>query len=353
MSRSRSSSCSVKLPMPQPALQDAVADERSELAEHPAVEAAGPPDALEHVVAVVRGEAPVEEPVLEQQPEGLDAVLPADVLALCVAAAVVADGHLVDARVPLGQPRGELGLDAEAVALEGDLLEDVGADGLVAGLHVGQVDVVQRVGDEGQELVGQAVPEEQHGPLLAGGEARAEHRVGVALEDRREHARIVLRVVLQVAVLHDGDVARALADGPPDGRPLAPVAVLEEHADAIVPLGQLGEDLARAVLAAVVDGDELDLQTQVAHGTLQHLGHDGPQRASLVVHGHQHAELAETGGRCSCVGRWHGPAFRGDALASPVEGIVVGDLAFGRHLHPPNGGAETAALLLGERELDA
>jgi hypothetical protein len=137
----------------------------------------------------VRREAIVDEAVLDQRPDRRDGVLPADLLALGDAAAVIADRHFVEADVPLRQLRRQLRLDAEAIAVERRLLQDVGPDGLVAGLHVRQVDVVEDVRQPGQEVVGDAVPVEQDLALRRGREPRAEHRVGLAFEDRRDQRR--------------------------------------------------------------------------------------------------------------------------------------------------------------------
>ena len=116
----------------------------------------------------MRREAIVEEPVLEQRPDRRHRVLPADLLPLGHGAPVIADRHLVEPDVPLRQLGRQLRLDAEAIAVQRRLLEDVGPDGLVAGLHVRQVDVVEDVGHPGQEVVRDPVPVEQDLPLPRG-----------------------------------------------------------------------------------------------------------------------------------------------------------------------------------------
>ena len=153
--------------------------------------------------------------------------------------------------------RRQLRLDAEAVAVQRRLLEDVGPDRLVAGLHVGQVDVVEDVGQPGQELVGDAVPVEQDLPLARGGEARSEHRVGLALEDRRDQRGIVGRVVLQVGVLDQADVAAHVLDRGPDRASLPHVARLAEDADAL-------ESVAASASRISGDPSRLPSSTQIS-----------------------------------------------------------------------------------------
>ena len=51
------------------------------------------------------------------------------------------------------------------------------------------------------------VPEVEHAVRLAADEARAEHDVGLALEDRLHQPRVLARVVFEVGVLDDDHVA--------------------------------------------------------------------------------------------------------------------------------------------------
>jgi hypothetical protein len=66
--------------------------------------------------------------------DGAEEVFHANFLAFGVAAAGIRDGDLEDAQMPLGHLGGDLGLEAEAVLLDGDLFQGIGAKNLVAGL---------------------------------------------------------------------------------------------------------------------------------------------------------------------------------------------------------------------------
>ena len=95
--------------------------------------------------------------------------------------------------------------------------------------------------------------------------------VGDAVDDRLDEARDVLRVVLEVGVLDDDDVAGREREARAQRRALAHVLGLQVNAhlvaaalslgfgsQAVEPLvGELGEQLAAAVGRPVVDEDEL------------------------------------------------------------------------------------------------
>ena len=211
-------------------LEDPLPQVRRELAEEPAVVLLGPGQPHQRLVAGVHVVLVVhQEPVLQGRPQGGDAVGPPDLLAFPVAASRVGDRHLVDARAHPGQLGGQLGLDAEAVRPDHDAPGEVGPHRLVARLHVRQVQVGDGVGDQGQELVRDVVPEEEH-PARRAGEPGAEDRVGPPVHDRPDQPRVLLGVVLEVRVLDEQDVAPGLGKAPADRGALALVPLLVEDA---------------------------------------------------------------------------------------------------------------------------
>ena len=74
-------------------------------------------------------------------PQRGDAIAPRDLLALVVVAAVVGDRLLVDAAAQPRDLRRDLRLEPEPVRLDLDLPQHLAAEDLVAGLHVGEVQV--------------------------------------------------------------------------------------------------------------------------------------------------------------------------------------------------------------------
>ena len=91
---------------------------------------------------------------------------------------------------------------------------------LVARLHVGEVRVVEHVREQRQEVVRQRVPEVEHLALFAR-ETAAEDHIRLAVEDRPQHPRIIVRIVLEIGVLKDGEVAGHLRDRAAQGRAFA------------------------------------------------------------------------------------------------------------------------------------
>ena len=278
-------------PDPGADLEDPLPQPGGQLLEHPAVVPLGPRQPEERLVAGVGVLLVVDERVAQDRPEGDDAVRPADLLAFPVRPAGVGDRHLVDARVHLRQLRGELRLHAESARPDRDALDDVRAEDLVAGLHVGEVQVRDHVREEGQELVRDVMPEIEDAARRAG-EAGAVHDVGLALEDRGQELRVVARVVLEVRVLDQHDVSGRLGEAAPERGALALVGLLVEDPDLVLlvrrpespRLGELGlepaEVVSSAVLGAIVDDDDL-LRNRGRLDALENLG----EREPLVVDG--------------------------------------------------------------------
>jgi hypothetical protein len=131
-------------------------------------------------------EAVVDEPVLENGVDGGVPVLPADFLPLAVIPAGVADGHLKDHAVALGNLGGDLWFNPKAVGAQGDGLEHIGPKSLVAGLHIGEVQAGGYVGQVGKELVAQSMVVVEDAAHGAGREARAIDHIPVALLDGLE-----------------------------------------------------------------------------------------------------------------------------------------------------------------------
>ena len=129
------------------------------------------------------------------------------------------------------------------------------------------------------------VPEVLDAVLGASAETRAEDDVRPAGLDRPQQQRVLGRVVLEVRVLDQQDLAPAPPDRRPDRPPLALVRLVEDDPNAFAPVPRL-EDLARAVGRGVVHDDDLLLD--------RHRG-DEPEdlvdRARLVVDGDQDGEL--------------------------------------------------------------
>src|SRR5947209_5719172 len=150
-------------------------------------------------------------------------VLPGDFLSLFVAAAVVGDADLEDpqAGADFGDFRGDLRLEAEAIALERDLIQHRFAEDLVADFHVGEVEVREHVAEAREEAVAQRVPEVEHAMRLAAHEAAAEDHIRAILRDRQDQLDVIVRVIFQIGILHENDIAGSEFEAVAQSRPFS------------------------------------------------------------------------------------------------------------------------------------
>jgi len=160
--------------------ENAFADVGTDGVGHPAVEVGRVGKGVENghagFVIDVGGEG-----ILGDDPEGFERVFQADLLAFLVGAAVVADRDFVDSGLPLGELNGDLGLEAEAVGPDGNALQQGRPEGLVAGLHVGEVQVGHDVAHGRQNPVRDGMPVVEDSPLAGGEEPGAEDGVSPAV----------------------------------------------------------------------------------------------------------------------------------------------------------------------------
>ena len=76
------------------------------------------------------------------------------------------------------------------------------------------------------------------------------HHVGLALNQRFEHQRIFCRIVFQVGVLNDDEVAGGFLNAAAERGAFAHILRLKNDADLRMLRLQLGENLARAIAAS-------------------------------------------------------------------------------------------------------
>jgi hypothetical protein len=100
-------------------LEHTGADPWTDRIRHPSIEAPGAGEGIENVRAGVAIDV-AGEVEADDEPERGDGIFAADLLAVFVGAAVIADGDFVDGGLALGELDGDFGLDAEAVAADGN-----------------------------------------------------------------------------------------------------------------------------------------------------------------------------------------------------------------------------------------
>src|SRR2546421_5873145 len=101
-----------------------------------------------------------EQADAQKDADRLEAVPPCDLLPLCIGATVVGDRKLVHTQLPLTDLRRDLRLDAEVVLAEIERAQNLRAERLVAGFHIGERGVVEDVRQQGQEAVPDEMPEQ-------------------------------------------------------------------------------------------------------------------------------------------------------------------------------------------------
>src|ERR1035437_6919018 len=197
-------------------------------------------------------------------PKGCNSVAPVDLLSLGVCPTSIGDRHLINACVPLRQSRGDFRLEPELVRREMQRARQITANRLVAGLHVGEVEIRQLVAEGGEHRVAHRVPEVEHA-MRPAKEARAEAGVRLSLDDRLQHGGPILRIVLEVGILDDDDVARARGERGTNRLALSTILWLGDEAIDEARGVQLDETLARAVGGTVIDADDLLLHWRRVH----------------------------------------------------------------------------------------
>jgi len=90
----------------------------------------------------------------------LHAVLPPDLLPFPVCPPIIGDPHFIDAASGPGYLGRDLRLNAETVLLNAQPLDNIGPEQFVAGFHVGEIQVGEHVGEEGEDSVSHIMPEE-------------------------------------------------------------------------------------------------------------------------------------------------------------------------------------------------
>src|SRR5262249_3849212 len=161
-----------------------------------------------------------------------------------------------DARA-LGELGGHFGLEPEPVVLEDEVLDYVASERLVARLHVREVEICECIRQRGQNAIAEAVPEVQHS-MFSTKKPGPENDIRFAVLDRRDERGVVTRVVLEISVLDDDDVAGCMLEAQAERRTLAPVHGLDEQSKMwLVGLGQSPEDVRRSIRRRIVYDDDL------------------------------------------------------------------------------------------------
>src|SRR5207248_5281454 len=136
-----------------------------------------------------------------------DPIFPADFLSLSVGSAVIRDADLINPRSSPRNLRDKFGFDAEPFLLDSKAIQEFASKNLVTTLHIGQVQVGKHVREQCEKPVSDHMPEVNHTMSSAAREPGTKHHVSTILQDRSYKDRIFFRVILQVRILNDDQVA--------------------------------------------------------------------------------------------------------------------------------------------------
>src|SRR5215469_1118382 len=125
------------------------------------------------------------------------AVLPADLFAFSVRAAMIDDRHFVDASAEFGDFDSHLSLDAEAIGVQMHALKEVARENLVAGGDIVDGDAGEQIADDGEQPVKQESVVALH-TMWTAMKAVAEDGVCVAFKNRLQQLRIIAGIVFEV-----------------------------------------------------------------------------------------------------------------------------------------------------------
>src|SRR5262245_58357997 len=183
----------------------------------------------------------------------------ANLLALLERTAADTHWRLGEPRAALRQPRRELRLEVEAVGLDVHALDERRPIHLVAGHQIRHLRPVEQSSRRAHEQVAHAVGEPH--PFDRSLEPAAIDDVGAAGEDRLEQRHVVPRIVFQVSVLVDVNVAGR--ECPEMLEDAAAPDVLGHEDDRQARQMEPRQDVARPVLRAVVAGEDFQLEAGV------------------------------------------------------------------------------------------
>jgi hypothetical protein len=156
-------------------------------------------------------------------------ILRANLLALGVGTSCVRHAHLVDAQPHPRDARDDFGLETKPLLAQVHLLQDLAAEHLVTGLHVREVQIREHVRQQRQEPVADRMPEVQHAVRIPSEEPRPDDNVGASVCKRFNQAAQILRVVLEIRVLHRDEVAGRAPEAGVEGGALALIHLVNEQ----------------------------------------------------------------------------------------------------------------------------
>ena len=168
------------------------------------------------------------EAIFDNASNSTDAVFPINFFTFGVGAAVVRNGHLVNAQLQARYFGYDLWLEAEAAFFNSNALDNFSAESFETGLHVREVQIRTHVGEQCEEAVTNGMPEVEDTVCLRADEPGAKNDICAVFQDRFEHNRVFRRVVFEIGILDDNDGSGGMGDAGAKRGTFALVGVVAE-----------------------------------------------------------------------------------------------------------------------------
>src|SRR4029077_7119438 len=120
--------------------------------------------------------------------------------------ASIANGNFKNTGSTFGKFDGNFRFNFEALANKRDALQQIGANHLVAGFHIGEIQIRDDVAHKGQKSISKLVTEEKDAPVFAGKKAGAENGVGLFFQENLDHFKEIQRVIFEIGVMNNGEL---------------------------------------------------------------------------------------------------------------------------------------------------
>src|ERR1700739_4996676 len=128
---------------------------------------------------------------MEDRAPRAGAAPPSNFLSFAIGTARIADRNFEYACATLGQFDGELRINVKCGTFERNTLEQIRANHLVTGFHVGEVEIGNQVAQEGEQFIAERVAEEKSALVPAGHEARSENGISIFIQKQLNHLQEV------------------------------------------------------------------------------------------------------------------------------------------------------------------
>ena len=206
------------------------------------------------------------------------AVTPSYLFSLFVRSAIIGNADLENSGAGFCYLRGNLGFKPKPVLLNGNAVQEFAAKHFVTCFHVSEIQVCKHVGQQREKPVSHHMPEVNHPMRPAAQEPGTEHNIGMILENRCKKYGVLTRVILQVRILNDDQVAGRCLETRTQSCSLAKVALLQ-HELMDPPMGLRFKKFPRSIGRSVIHDDDFNVLDRCRADRIYH----NFDRRSLIV----------------------------------------------------------------------